>query len=138
MYELFRSFSLPTSPTSQSPFRFVDGAFNKMLHEIPTQSDRVLSDVYCENDNVCVELDMAGFAKENIEVSHEGDILVVRGERKSERKGSSRFFGKLERRFDLPNVNWNEVKAKLENGVLKITIPYKNKEPNITNKIDIE
>jgi HSP20 family protein len=81
-----------------------------------------------ENDqNVYVEVDAPGMTDQDIEVSvHNGD-LVIRGERKCERKEGwydTRRYGRFEQRVTLPSaVDADKVEAKLTNGVLAITFP---------------
>jgi len=75
--------------------------------------------------------EVAGVPKENIKVEQVGNILKLSGEVKKEKEEKDdkhhlveRSFGKFERQFRLPKTaKMEEVKAKYENGLLKLTIP---------------
>lgn len=75
---------------------------------------------------------VSGISSEDIQVEVEdGRILIISGDLVEENLGSSdkwhqheRSHGHFLRRFRLPdNANTDDVKARLENGVLKLTIP---------------
>lgn len=92
-------------------------------------------------DSFVLQMEMPGLTREHVEVNVEGDTLVVRGEKMetSEEKGlvrrefrSTRF----ERTFNVGNaIDRERVKAKMENGILTVTIP---KSPEkVGRKIDV-
>jgi HSP20 family protein len=77
-------------------------------------------------------LDCAGLQKEDVKVTVEGDrTLQISGERTREEEKKTdtwhrveRSHGKFLRRFRLPrNANVESVTAKVENGVLTVTVP---------------
>lgn len=78
-----------------------------------------------ETENTWVlRLDVPGFAKEDIKLTLDSDILTLVGETPAERP----FGGKFERQWKLgTNVDGTATTAKLENGVLELTIPKKPK-----------
>ena len=80
-----------------------------------------------DDARVHLEVDAPGMTEKDIEVTvHEGD-LVIRGERKVEKKENgydTRWHGRFEERVRLPAaVDAAKVEARLTGGVLKIELP---------------
>jgi len=92
-----------------------------------------------------MEVDLPGVKKDNIKVEIKDNLLTISGERKFKKeekdKGYIRtesFFGKFERRFTLPNdANIENIEAKVEDGVLHLTIPKIEEKENV-KKIEIK
>lgn len=88
-------------------------------------------DLYQDNDNVFVKVELPGMKKEEINISlHEG-MLTISGERKREQKTgegetfrSECYYGKFHRSVTLPTmVDANTVKAAYKDGILTVTLP---------------
>ena len=79
-----------------------------------------------ENDYV-VRIDLPGVDPKDVAVHAEGNLLSIKGERKSEETGPEyreTFHGKFERTLALPQgVEADEIAARYENGVLEIRVP---------------
>jgi HSP20 family protein len=77
-----------------------------------------------ENGSLLVDVDVPGMKPEDIDVSVIGHELVVRAERKEEKKDrlyESRSFGRFEERVALPaEVDPGKVEATLNHGVLSV------------------
>jgi HSP20 family protein len=77
-----------------------------------------------------VTAEIPGVKKEDVTVEIEDDLLTIRGEKRSERKGSQekehwieRGYGSFSRSFRLPaNAKTDEVKASFADGVLRIEV----------------
>jgi HSP20 family protein len=102
-------------------------------------------DVFENKDNVTVKAEIPGMRKEDIDVSVEGNIVSICGERREEKeegKGTSnyrseRYFGRFYRSIPLPSaVDSGKVAAKYQDGVLTVTLP-KTEEAK-RKKIDIQ
>ena len=82
-------------------------------------------------DTVIVEAEMPGINSKDFDISLNGDLLTIRGEKKQERKTkngdcycSERTFGKFSRSVRLPaNVKHDsKIKASYKDGVIRIEI----------------
>lgn len=106
---------------------FSEGIFGQGRRSIPT------TDIYTEDDSkLTVEAHLPGFADADIDIDVEAGALVIRAEKheKEEDKGkkyvvresSSSYY----RRIALPEQADEEaVQASFDDGVLRVTVPYK-------------
>ena len=101
-------------------------------------------DIYKDEDKFLVELEMAGFDKEDIHVEFKGDILSIQAEHKEaseeEEKNyfyQSRSYKNVHRQMRFSGIDEEKVKANYKNGVLKVTLPTKVKS-EASNKIEVE
>ena len=87
-------------------------------------------DVYEDEQNLVLKLEIPGLNDEDINVSVENNTLTVQGERKFEKEEKEENFHRIERRygsftrtFKLPNtVDAEKVDAGYDKGILKITL----------------
>lgn len=107
------------------------------------KTEMMKTDVYEKNGDVHIEMDVPGFNKEDIKIDVEDGILTieaVKEESKEEKEGKNyyrkeRSYGSFKRQFNVGNIKDEEIKAKFNNGVLKISFP---KEEKIESKKFIE
>ncbi|MCC7203056.1 MAG: Hsp20/alpha crystallin family protein [Nitrospirae bacterium] len=103
-------------------------------------------DVYEEGNDIIVKAEIVGMDKNEIEISLEGNILSLKGEKKKEEKVedkdytySERYFGSFTRTIELPvEVQGDKVSANLRNGVLEIRLPKSEaaKKKEVKIKVD--
>lgn len=94
-------------------------------------ANRLPIECYVEGGNLIVLADVPGIDPKQIEVTVEGDVLVVRGKREARRDEEHRNFisrelryGAFERRISIPpGIEPESVTARHSNGVLELTIP---------------
>ena len=82
-----------------------------------------------ENDKkFIIEMELAGIKKENINIDTEDNTLIIEAERKIDEtlkyNRQERYIGKFKRIFTLPdNIDTEGIEAKLNNGILTVSIP---------------
>lgn len=105
----------------QNGISTLDGSFNSFR-----------TDVRETVEGYFVEAELPGFEKEDITIDVEENYLLIHAKRDEEKETKSkddkilrqeRRYGEFMRRFYVDNINEDQIKAKLENGVLKIEIP---------------
>lgn len=89
-------------------------------------------DVKETDDALLFDLEMPGVAEDKLEITCEGGVLAVAGEKMGVRKEGDegkwhiveRTFGSFRRSFQLPtNVQEDKIEATLTNGVLHVRVP---------------
>lgn len=119
-----------------SPFGFFTNAI-----------DEFKTDIKDEGDHYELIADLPGFDKKDIKLDISDDTLTVSAQRHSEheekdKKGKyircERSYGNYSRSFDLSGVKADEVTAKYENGVLKLTMPKKTETKSSSRRLEIE
>ena len=87
------------------------------------------------------EVELPGYNKEDISIVLENEVLKISAEKEETKENIShkeRYVGKVQREYYVgKNIDESNVKAKMENGVLQVTIPKKVAETK-NNKIEIE
>jgi HSP20 family protein len=99
-----------------------------------------------EDDRYLVQAELPGMAKEDVTIETDGDLLRMTAQRDQEseekregylrrERGSLRFH----RQIRLPeNVDRERIRAKLENGVLEISLPKMTAEAENRKRIEVE
>ena len=115
---------------------------NRLFHEsfsggrdesLATSSFAPAVDVYEDEHNVTLKIEVPGIDEKDIDVRVENNTLTVHGERKFEKEEKEenyrrveRQYGSFSRTFTLPNtVDTENVSADYEKGVLKIKLTKK-------------
>lgn len=90
-------------------------------------------DISETKDSVVVEAEIPGMDSKSLDISLNGDLLTIRGEKKQETKTDNddcysieRTYGKFSRSVRLPahvKSNGDEIKATFKDGVIRIEIP---------------
>jgi HSP20 family protein len=90
-------------------------------------------DVYEDEHNVTLKIEVPGIEEKDVEVHVENNVLTVHGERKFEKEEKEENFRRVERQygsftrtFTLPStVDTEKVQADYDKGILKIVLPKK-------------
>ena len=102
------------------------------------------TDVKATEDGYEMEIDLPGIDKENLTVQLENGYMTVtaKTEKKNDEKNDNgryvrreRFSGTYSRSFYVgEEVTEEDIKAKYENGILKLFVPDKEKQPKVEEK----
>lgn len=94
---------------------------------------RPRTDVYQDGDELVFEVEAPGIARDDLDVSIEGNRLTLSGERREEKDveegdrnyyRSERFYGSFQRSYTLPGeVDPGDVEAQFDNGILTVRVP---------------
>ena len=99
------------------------------------EAGELVVDVYETDKEVVVESAIAGVTAEELDISLEQDILIIKGKRKDPAEADKEknyfvrecFFGPFEKEIILPKeVDTTQIKAKMKNGLLIIRLPKEN------------
>jgi HSP20 family protein len=101
-------------------------------------------DLIDRKDQIVLRADLPGLEQKDIEVSVEGGVLSIRGQRQEEREAkeqayycSERWVGSFSRSVTLPpGVDTEKIKASFKNGVLEVHIP--KSEQATGKRIEVE
>lgn len=125
------------------PKRMLFDDFLDDFEPLNTQKN-MLCDIYEENNNYIIEVDVPGFRKEDISIECNKGNLKITAEKQSDDKTDKKYvhrerrsYERCERSFYLGNIEEDNIKAEFKEGILKITVP-KEKENNTKKKINID
>ncbi len=82
-------------------------------------------------DHYEINADVPGFSQEDINIEHQDNVIFISGVKNNEKTDDNgkiylqeRLCNSFSRSFKLPsNINFDQVDAKLHNGVLKVKLP---------------
>lgn len=101
------------------------------------------SDVYEDNDNYVIEVDIPGYNKEDVSIDYENGYIMVTSVRSSNITDDKyirkeKFYGEYKRSFYVGEVDENDISATFYNGVLKIIFPKTSVKQEHKKRIEIE
>ncbi|MCL5010633.1 MAG: Hsp20/alpha crystallin family protein [Patescibacteria group bacterium] len=99
-------------------------------------SGQLAVDVYQTDNAFVVQAPIAGVDPENIDIAVEGEMLVIKGQRKEQSAEAGKqyfhqecYWGAFVREIMLPeDVDASKIKASLKNGILLVQVPRKKGE----------
>lgn len=110
--------------------------FGGWLNRPAAAGNRLAADLYASEDAYHARIDLPGVPKDAVQVSVENSVLTVKAEHNTEGEGRSESYS-LSRSLAVPeDADAGAVSARLENGVLAITLP--KQEEKKPRKITIE
>ena len=152
MFEL-RPYRRHNNEIAYNPFREME-EFEKKFFDEPFSAffrdgdiAEFKTDIKDDGDHYTLEADLPGFDKKDIHLDISDNTLTINAERHSEHEEKDkkqkyvrveRSYGKYSRQFDVSSVDTEKIKAKYENGVLKLTLPKKQEELPESKHLEIE
>lgn len=119
-----------------SPFSNLQREMNRLFEDFLPGDGRPAFfnpdvDVSETEKEIRISVDLPGVEEDDVDVSLEDDLLIIRGEKRAERteekedyRFSERSFGSFQRALRLPvKVDPDKIRADFSNGVLKVTAP---------------
>ena len=121
---------------------FLDDMFDSFLE---SESPKMKCDIYEKDGKYHIEMDVPGFQKNEIKIECNKGNIVITAEKTAEEKDEhkkyirkERTYGKYQRSFYLGDVKEDEIEAKFENGILKVTMPKKQEEKSSKKTIEVK
>lgn len=119
------------------PDIYSDFGVNKNGYFAPTM------DISTTDDAYCVELDLPGMTKDNIDIKIDNNLLTIKGNKSEEKEtkkkdyySRERSYGEFYRSVSLPsNIDESKIAAQFRDGVLEISIP--KKETSTSRSVEI-
>ncbi len=131
-----------------SPFRVFEDFFNdwafRSMEGRRGETWTPAVDVMEKDGNLHLMVALPGLSEKDIELKIEGQVLTIKGERKSlEQEGytyhqQESYSGSFSRSFTLPeSTDLENIKAEYKNGILNILVPQKPEVKPRTIKVNI-
>ena len=122
---------------------FNDDFFSPM--EMISGMNKFSADVRETNNEYLVSAELPGINKEDIKLDYDNNNLIIRAKRQEAHDDSrdnyirkERSYGEISRSFYIDNVNKEGIRAKFDNGELKIILPKQVKTQQSNSRIFIE
>ena len=125
---------------------FLDDVFDDFMAPEKPHHNPMKCDVYEKDGKYNIEVDIPGYNKDEVKIEAKDGYLTIAAEKKIEKKEEQedkkyfyheRRYGKVERSFYIGDMDTDKISAKMENGILNITIP-KIEENNSKKILEIE
>ncbi|HYL49517.1 MAG TPA: Hsp20/alpha crystallin family protein [Stellaceae bacterium] len=139
MDRLFDRFALPSWSTFPS--------FPSLFETAPSFSFNAPAVDIAEEDKAYkIAAELPGLDEKDVDVSVNGDLLVLKGEKRQEKeeKGKNmyvceRSYGSFQRAFSLPDgIDRNKISADFSKGVLTVTLPKSAEAQKQQKKVEIK
>ena len=118
---------------------YLDDIFDDVDREMRRNNAHMKCDVYENENNYTVEMDIPGYDKNDIKIESNDGLITVTAEKKDDKKEEDkkkkyirreRYYGKVTRSFSFSEIDEDNINAEFKNGTLLLTIPKKEKVDN--------
>ena len=114
---------------------YLDDIFDNFIN--PRENNSLRCDIYEKDGAYHIEMDAPGFKKEDISLEVEDGYIKITASKKSETEEENknyirreRYSNEYKRQFYIGNIDAEKIKAKIDDGSLKIDIPIEAEIPN--------
>jgi len=143
-----------TIARSDNPFmslqREIDRLFDDFTRGFPAFSNNAVGELLPDMDvtetdkQIEITAELPGLEEKDVQINLADNVLTIRGEKKAEKEEKDKTFRLVERSYgsflrslELPaGINPDAIKASIEKGVLKVTVP--KPAPAQVKKIDVK
>lgn len=128
----------------------VDASENEEKQDWNMDEGQLVIDVYETERDLIVQAAISGIKTEDLDISLENDMLIIKGERLDPNRAKSKkyfvqecYFGPFSREIILPReIDTSKIKAEIKEGILTIKMPKieraKNKRINLDEESEEE
>jgi len=141
------------------PFSEVDSLVNRLMPVAPGAWPRLAvpgngktfdwapsADISETEREYVIRAELPAVKKEDVQVTVDGGMITVKGERKQHKEDKSEkfhrvesFYGSFERSFSLPdNVNADAIRCESKDGILSVHIPKTETQKNKPKQISVQ
>lgn len=102
------------------------------------------TDIYENDEDYIIEMDLPGFKKEEINIDLEDKYLIISVSKKEEKEDTTkyirkeRYYGEYKRSFYVGAVKEDSIKANYVDGILRLSYPKVQAEKNTRKQISID
>ena len=121
-----------------------DDDFDNFFLPAVKRNNEMKCDIYEKDGNYCIEMDLPGYDKKDIDINFDNKYLTITASKEEEEKDEEknyirreRSYGSYKRQFFLGDINEEEIKAEFNNGILKVVVP-KKEVVDTKKKIEID
>ena len=127
----------------RSPFSLANALFDSYEE---TKTARAATDIIDEDDRYLLEIELPGYAKEDIEVSLQTKYLTIKATPKAPAEGEvekrylrrERSFGAYSATFTVQNIEAEGITVAYENGILTVSLPKKKPVEPETRRFSVQ
>jgi HSP20 family protein len=138
----------PLMPFQNDFFRPFNDLFNSNEWLSDMRSAMPAVNITDEKDAYCLDMAVPGMKKDDFRIDIDGNMLTIASEKETKKEEKDRKFTRREygfrsfsRSFTLPEeVNREKINAVYADGILKLTIPKKERsvKPEVSRHIDVK
>lgn len=123
-----------------------DNLFEDFFPTSTRNSEMLKTDIEETNDHYVLKMEVPGVKKEDVKMSYEDGYLTIsctKNEHRDEKEHhkyvrKERYFGQYSRSFYIGKMDEKNIEAKLEDGILNITLPKEEQKVSSKKYIEIK